>query len=123
NNVDAIHPGYGFLSENGSFARDVKNAGLIFIGPDASVIEQMGDKIAARKVMKTAGVPIIPGTDKEVKNEEEALKIAAKIGYPIMLKAAAGGGGIGMQVVNSNEELMNAFESNSQRAKSFFGND
>ncbi len=121
-NVDAIHPGYGFLSENGGFARQCEENGIIFIGPSAEVMEQMGDKIAARNMMKRAGVPIIPGTDEAIDNVDEAIKLANEIGYPIMLKAAAGGGGIGMQVVRSDDELQRTFESNSKRAEQFFGN-
>lgn len=121
-NVDAIHPGYGFLSENSDFANLCEENDIIFIGPSAKVMEQMGDKIAARNVMKEAGVPVIPGTDEAITNTEEAIKIANEIGYPIMLKASAGGGGIGMQIVRSDEELRAAFESNSKRAEQFFGN-
>ncbi len=98
--ADAIHPGYGFLSENSQFANKCQGAGLVFIGPSSRVMEQMGNKIAARKAMKNAGVPIVPGTDEAVANVEEAKEIAESIGYPIMLKAASGGGGIGMQVSN-----------------------
>lgn len=121
-NVDAIHPGYGFLSENSEFANLCEENGIIFIGPAAKVMEQMGDKIKARKIMNNAGVPVIPGTNEAIENVDEAIQIAQKIGYPIMLKAAAGGGGIGMQIVRSDEELVNAFESNSKRAEQFFGN-
>ncbi len=120
-NVDAIHPGYGFLSESGVFAKACEQAHLIFIGPNSHVMEKMGSKIAARKAMKKANVPIIPGTDDALLNVEEARQRANEIGYPIMLKASAGGGGIGMQVVNSEEELTNAFLNNSKRAQSFFG--
>lgn len=121
-NADAIHPGYGFLSENSNFVKLCEENELIFIGPKGVVMEQMGDKIAARNLMKKAGVPVIPGTDGAVANTEEAIKIAQDIGYPIMIKASAGGGGIGMQVVRSDEELEAAFESNSKRAEQFFGN-
>jgi acetyl-CoA carboxylase, biotin carboxylase subunit len=119
--VDAIHPGYGFLSENDSFAETCTKEGLIFIGPSSKVIKLMGNKIEARKIMKKAGIPVVPGTEEAVKSSEEAIMIAEKIGYPIMLKASAGGGGIGMQVVKSNEELIKAFEGNSKRALAFFG--
>lgn len=119
--TDAIHPGYGFLSENEHFAKTCSTEGIIFIGPTSNVIKQMGSKIAARKLMKQAGVPIIPGTDGVVSTPQDALEIAKQIGYPIMLKASAGGGGIGMQVVQSDEALVKAFESNSKRALSFFG--
>jgi acetyl-CoA carboxylase, biotin carboxylase subunit len=119
--VDAIHPGYGFLSENDSFAETCTKEGLIFIGPSSKVIKLMGNKIEARKIMKKAGIPVVPGTEEAVKSSEEAVMIAEKIGYPFMLKASAGGGGIGMQVVKSNEELIKAFEGNSKRALAFFG--
>lgn len=119
--VDAIHPGYGFLSENGEFANKCEQAGIQFIGPSAEVMEKMGSKIAARQAMENAGVPVVPGTDGAVVSSDEAIEIAGDIGYPIMLKASAGGGGIGMQVVNSDDELIKAFESNSKRAQSFFG--
>lgn len=120
-NVDAIHPGYGFLSESGQFVEKCDAAGITFIGPKSDVMEQMGSKITARNAMKAAGVPVVPGTDGAVASVEDAIVIAKDIGYPIMLKASAGGGGIGMQVVNSDEELSKAFESNSKRALTFFG--
>lgn len=120
-NVDAIHPGYGFLSENGDFVEACEAANLIFIGPKSNIMRQMGSKIEARKAMEEAGVPIIPGTRESVDTSEEAIDIAKKIGYPIMLKASAGGGGIGMQIVNSEKELKEAFQSNAKRAESFFG--
>ncbi|MGM8213687.1 acetyl-CoA carboxylase biotin carboxylase subunit [Virgibacillus sp. W0430] len=120
--VDAIHPGYGFLSENADFARKCESEGILFIGPNSDVIEKMGDKVAARKTMSNAGIPIIPGTKQAVETSEEAIAAAQTIGYPVMLKAAAGGGGIGMQVVDSDEALKKAFNSNSERAKNFFGN-
>ncbi|MFD4819882.1 acetyl-CoA carboxylase biotin carboxylase subunit [Peribacillus butanolivorans] len=119
--ADAIHPGYGFLSENNIFAESCKKEGLIFIGPSSKVIKSMGNKIEARKIMKETGIPVVPGTADAVSSIEEAVNIAEQIGYPIMLKASAGGGGIGMQVVNSNEELTKAFEGNSKRALLFFG--
>ena len=120
-NVDAIHPGYGFLSENGDFVKACEAANLIFIGPKSNIMRQMGSKIEARKTMEKAGVPIIPGTRESVDTSEEAIDIAKKIGYPIMLKASAGGGGIGMQIVNSEKELKESFQSNTKRAESFFG--
>lgn len=120
-NVDAIHPGYGFLSESGQFSDKCKQNDIVFIGPSKTVMEKMGSKIEARKAMQEAGVPVVPGTDGAVASADEAIEIAKDIGYPIMLKASAGGGGIGMQVVHSDEELMKAFESNSKRAKTFFG--
>ncbi|QAS50883.1 acetyl-CoA carboxylase biotin carboxylase subunit [Halobacillus litoralis] len=119
--AEAIHPGYGLLSENAEFARQTEAAGLTFIGPDADVISKMGDKIAARAEMKKAGVPIIPGTEDAVATAEDAKQLAVDFGYPVMLKAAAGGGGIGMQAVYNDEELEKAFEGNSKRAQAFFG--
>lgn len=120
-NAEAIHPGYGLLSENADFARRCTEAGLIFIGPGADVIASMGSKLEARKTMKAAGVPIVEGVESPVKDAAEAIEIASRIGYPIMLKASAGGGGIGMQLVENAEELAKAFEGNQKRAQSFFG--
>ncbi|MGY0691677.1 acetyl-CoA carboxylase biotin carboxylase subunit [Virgibacillus sp. FSP13] len=120
-NADAIHPGYGFLSENASFATRCQDAGLTFIGPSGNIMEKMGSKIEARDTMQKAGVPVVPGTDGAAASVDDALEIANKIGYPIMLKASAGGGGIGMQVVESDDELTKAFASNSKRAENFFG--
>ncbi|MFD1848901.1 acetyl-CoA carboxylase biotin carboxylase subunit [Oceanobacillus bengalensis] len=120
--ADAIHPGYGFLSENDTFASLCRDEGFIFIGPKSNVIQKMGDKIEARKAMKAAGVPVVPGTEDAAQTAEEAVQLAGELGYPVMLKASAGGGGIGMQVVHSEEELVKAFENNSKRALSFFGN-
>lgn len=120
--VDAVHPGYGFLSENSEFVEKCEQDGIRFIGPNSKVMEQMGDKIAARKLMEKAGVPVIPGTEGAVSDADRAVEEAKKIGYPIMLKASAGGGGIGMQIVHTDEELIKAFDSNSKRAEQFFGN-
>ncbi|MFC2946914.1 acetyl-CoA carboxylase biotin carboxylase subunit [Virgibacillus sediminis] len=119
--ADAIHPGYGFLSENASFAERCRDENIIFIGPSPDIIRQMGDKTAARKAMRDAGVPVVPGSVGIVGSAEEAMSSAGKIGYPIMLKASAGGGGIGMQEVHDEKELMKAYASNSKRAKTFFG--
>lgn len=119
--AEAVHPGYGLLSENASFAEACEQAGLTFIGPSAAVIASMGSKLQARKTMKAAGVPIVEGVETAVKDAEEALQIAASIGYPVMLKASAGGGGIGMQLVESEKDLTQAFEGNQKRAASFFG--
>lgn len=121
--VDAIHPGYGLLSENASFATACKDVGIRFIGPSPDVIAQMGDKITARKVMSDAGVPVVPGYQGEIKNLEEAKVIAKEIGYPVMLKASSGGGGIGMQACLNEEELEKAFPAAKGRAKAYFGND
>ncbi|WP_342442366.1 acetyl-CoA carboxylase biotin carboxylase subunit [Lysinibacillus sp. FSL K6-0075] len=119
--AEAVHPGYGLLSENANFAKRCTEAGLVFIGPSADVIASMGSKLEARKTMKAAGVPIVEGVEAPVKDVEEATDIAERLGYPIMLKASAGGGGIGMQLVENAEELAKAFEGNQKRAQSFFG--
>ncbi|MBD8027774.1 acetyl-CoA carboxylase biotin carboxylase subunit [Ureibacillus sp. Re31] len=119
--ADAIHPGYGLLSENAQFAKRCEEEGIRFIGPNAEVIASIGSKLEARKTMQKAGVPIIEGIDVPLENIEEAKEIANKIGFPIMLKASAGGGGIGMQRIDREEELEKAFEGNKKRAESFFG--
>ncbi len=103
--ADALHPGYGFLAENAQFAEMCIASGIVFIGPSPETIRKMGDKALARRTMAEAGVPILPGSEEVVKSEEEALKIADKIGYPVILKAAAGGGGKGMRIVRNAEEL------------------
>lgn len=121
-NADAIHPGYGLLSESAEFAKRCQEEGITFVGPDPDIIALMGSKIAARKAMEKAGFPIIPGTDKAVESEDEAIKAAQEIGFPLMLKASAGGGGIGMQLVADEEQLRKAFAGNQKRAQSFFGN-
>lgn len=120
--VEAIHPGYGFLSENADFARSCEEAGLIFIGPKPEIIQQMGNKVEARKKMEQAGLPLVPGFSRPLIDSAEAAAVADKIGYPVMLKAAAGGGGIGMQAVANEDELTKAFEGNQKRAQLFFGN-
>ena len=120
-NVEAIHPGYGLLSENTEFAKKCTENKIVFIGPSPATISQMGSKIEARKLMSQAGVPIVPGTDAPLADVEEAVREAKNIGYPIMLKASAGGGGIGMQRVDDEEALRKAFEGNQKRAKDFFG--
>ncbi|MHB1683559.1 MAG: acetyl-CoA carboxylase biotin carboxylase subunit [Bacilli bacterium] len=117
----AIHPGYGFLSENAGFAKRCREAELLFVGPDSSVIEAMGSKIHARRRMKEAGVPIVPGYDGPLESVDEAVRFAAEIGYPLMLKASAGGGGIGMQLVSSEVELRKVYDSTMQKAVNFFG--
>ncbi|WJE17587.1 acetyl-CoA carboxylase biotin carboxylase subunit [Halobacillus sp. ACCC02827] len=119
--AQAVHPGYGLLSEHAGFARKVEEEGMTFIGPPSKVIAKMGDKVEARAEMKSAGVPIIPGTDGSVDSVEDAKRIADEFGYPVMLKAAAGGGGIGMQAVHNEQELEKAFAGNSKRAETFFG--
>lgn len=118
--ADAVHPGYGFLSENAEFAELMEKNQIIFVGPPADAIRQMGDKIQAKKIAQEAGVNVIPGYIGAIKNEKDALKIASKIGYPIMLKAAAGGGGKGIRVVRSKEEMQQAFSSTTNEAKNNF---
>jgi acetyl-CoA carboxylase, biotin carboxylase subunit len=120
--AEAIHPGYGLLSENASFADQCEKAGIIFIGPSPLVIEKMGSKIEARKAMERAGVPIVSGTNFVLENEEAAIKAAREIGFPVMLKASAGGGGIGMQIARNEMDLKKAFAGNQKRAIDFFGN-
>ena len=119
---EAIHPGFGFLSENSKFATMCEEVGIKFIGPSGSVMDMMGDKINARAQMIKAGVPVIPGSDGEVHSAEEALSVADRIGYPVMLKASAGGGGKGIRKVERAEDLVPAFESASTEAKAAFGN-
>lgn len=119
--ADAIHPGYGFLSENPAFAQRCEEEGIVFIGPPSSMIALMGDKIAAREAMKNAGIPIIPGTTTALNNEKEAIQEAERIGYPLMVKAAAGGGGVGMEIVQTDEQLLKAIDTNQKRAESLFG--
>ncbi|MFM1629926.1 acetyl-CoA carboxylase biotin carboxylase subunit [Streptococcus mutans] len=120
--AEAIHPGFGFLSENSKFATMCEEMRIKFIGPSASVMDKMGDKINARSEMIKAKVPVIPGSDGEVFTAQEALEIAQDIGYPVMLKASAGGGGKGIRKVDKKEDLTAAFESASQEALSAFGN-
>ena len=120
--ADAVHPGYGLLSENADFARACVDAGLIFIGPTPEAIAQMGSKVAARAVVEAAGAPIVPGSKGALASAVEAVSFAKEIGFPVMLKASFGGGGIGMQVVETAEELEKAFVSNQNRAKAYFGN-
>jgi acetyl-CoA carboxylase biotin carboxylase subunit len=119
--ADAIHPGYGFLSENPRFAHACAEAGIKFIGPTAAAMEMMGSKTRARQHMERAGVPFVPGTSRGVESVEEAARVAEKIGYPIMLKAAAGGGGKGMRLVHTREELRSALESARSEAQRAFG--
>ncbi len=119
--AEAIHPGYGFLSENWRFAKACEEAGLVFIGPPWRVIQQMGDKVGARRLMASAGVPIVPGSDGPVDSVEGARGLAARIGYPIIIKAAAGGGGIGMVKVSGDDALGTAFASAQRRAVAAFG--
>ena len=118
---DAIHPCYGFLSENSKFARRCEEEGITFIGPSAYVIEKLGSKIESRKIAKGANIPTVPGTEDAVHDVEEAIAIGRKIGYPALIKASAGGGGIGMRIVNSESEFKEALESTMRMAGSAFG--
>jgi acetyl-CoA carboxylase biotin carboxylase subunit len=120
--ADAIHPGYGFLSENAEFAEICANCGLTFIGPTPENMRLMGDKISARQTVIAVGVPILPGTKEGVHSAEEAKKVAAEIGYPVIIKATAGGGGRGMKVVHSPASLPNAFAAARTEAQAGFGN-
>ena len=119
--AQAIHPGYGFLSENWRFAQACEAAGLVFIGPSWPVIQQMGDKIGARRIMAAAGVPVVPGSDGPVDSVDAAREVAGRTGYPVMLKASAGGGGIGMVKVSDEAALPSAFASAQRRAQAAFG--
>ncbi len=118
---DAIHPGYGFLSENAEFARMCEEYGLKFIGPDADVIEKMGVKAAARELMMRSGVPVVPGSESTVCSSDEAALVAEEIGYPVLVKASAGGGGRGMRRVRSSEEMPDMFEQARAEALAAFG--
>ena len=120
---EALHPGYGFLSENSNFADALEKAGIVFIGPSKSAIASMGDKIESKKIAKSAGVNTVPGYIGVIENKEKAIKIADDIGYPVMIKASAGGGGKGMRAVWKEEELQDAWESARQESKAAFGND
>lgn len=120
---DAIHPGYGFLSENEAFAEKVKKDGITFIGPSSGSIEMMGNKLAAKEIAKKLKVPLVPGTEKAIANPKQAADEAKKIGFPVLLKAAAGGGGKGMRVVNKESELASQMERAQSEALSSFGDD
>lgn len=121
--ADAIHPGFGFLSENSEFVRKCQENGITFIGPDADVIDRMGNKSQARKTMMDAGVPVVPGTKEPVYDAEEARKIAAEIGYPVMIKASSGGGGKGMRVAQSDEDFEFQFNMAQRESANAFGDD
>ena len=121
--AEAIHPGYGFLSENAHFAEIVTKHGIKFIGPSADLIKKMGDKIEARKIAKENGLPVIEGSNGDVSSVDEARKISEKIGYPVLIKAAGGGGGKGMKVVNKSQELEELFPLAKLEAKKYFNND
>jgi len=121
--AEAIHPGYGFLAENAAFARAVKEAGLVLIGPPAEAMELMGSKTSARRAAIEAGAPVVPGTTEALSSLEDARETAARLGYPVMLKAAAGGGGKGMRLVHAEAELSSAFETARSEAASAFGDE
>ncbi len=120
--ADAIHPGYGFLAENAEFAHLCQQAGITFIGPSPQTLELLGDKIKARALAKKVGVPVVPGTDGPVGSLEEALQFCRSAGYPVMVKASAGGGGRGLRVVRSDQDLEDAMESGAREAHAAFGN-
>ena len=121
--ADAVHPGYGFLAENAAFAQRLADEGVTFIGPTPESLRLLGDKIAAREAMSKAGIPVARGSDKPVANPEEASEIATEIGFPLIIKAASGGGGIGMQVVGKKEDFQSALRLCQGRAASAFGDD
>jgi acetyl-CoA carboxylase biotin carboxylase subunit len=121
--ADAIHPGFGFLSENSKFAALCKKCNITFIGPSAEVIDKMGNKSEARKTMMEAGVPVVPGTKEPVFTAEDGKKIADDMGYPVMIKASAGGGGKGMRIVDKESEFIHQFETACSEAKNAFGDD
>jgi pyruvate carboxylase len=119
--VDAIHPGYGFLSENPALASACEKAGIIFVGPTPALLKLLGDKTAARRLAASAGVPVLPGTENPVKSPAEAHKVAKEIGYPVIVKAAMGGGGRGMRVVHDDAQLEARLEEAQGEARSAFG--
>ncbi len=119
--ADAVHPGYGFLSENATFAQLLSDEGITFIGPSPESLRLLGDKIAAREAMSKAGIPVAKGTEEPITDNDEALEVASKIGFPLMIKAASGGGGIGMQIVHEESEFESALRLCQGRAKSAFG--
>ncbi|MFW2488494.1 acetyl-CoA carboxylase biotin carboxylase subunit [Clostridium chromiireducens] len=121
--ADAIHPGFGFLSENPKFAKMCKQCNIKFIGPDYETIEKMGNKAKAREIMKESGVPVVPGYEGEIRDENHALEIAKEIGYPIMIKASAGGGGKGIRIAKNDEEFLMGFKTAKSEAKACFGDD
>jgi acetyl-CoA carboxylase biotin carboxylase subunit len=121
--AEAIHPGYGFLAENAHFAEVCESIGIKFIGPTSEQIAALGDKAKAREIMARRGIPVLPGSAGQLRNEQEALEVARKIGFPVIIKASAGGGGRGMRVVNREEDLAQAFQAAQAEAKSTFGHD
>ena len=120
-NANAIHPGYGFLSENSNFARITEEHGFTFIGPSPEHIQIMGDKVQAKAEMKKVNVPVVPGTDGRIENVSSAIEIAEKIGFPVLIKAAAGGGGKGMRVVTHKDNMENSLKTAQNEAKVNFG--
>ena len=122
-NVDGIHPGYGFLSENAVFARKVKEAGITFIGPSPKAMELMGDKLSAKQAVKSYNVPLVPGVDHAITDVNDAIKIAEEIGYPILIKASAGGGGKGMRLVEDSKDFVEQMKLAQNEARSSFGDD
>jgi len=120
--IDAVHPGYGFLSENTNFSKALEDLNVTFIGPHADAIHKMGDKAISKQMAKESGVPVVPGSTGEIESPSEAATIAKEIGYPVLLKAVAGGGGKGMRICNSEEELEKNFEAVRREAQSSFGN-
>src|SRR5690606_23905290 len=121
--AEAVHPGYGFLSENPAFAQALEKAGIVFVGPPAKAIEAMGDKITSKKIAAEAGVSTVPGQMGLIADADEAVKIAKKIGYPVMIKASAGGGGKGMRIAHDDAEAREGFERSKSEAASAFGDD
>jgi acetyl/propionyl-CoA carboxylase alpha subunit len=121
--AEAVHPGYGFLSENAVFARKLKENGIVLIGPSAESMEVMGSKIASKQAVKAFGVPLVPGIDEAIKNPEDALLVAIEVGFPVLVKASAGGGGKGMRVVDRKEDFLSALQMAQNEARSAFGDD
>lgn len=121
--VDGIHPGYGFLSENADFARKVKEAGITFIGPSPEAMDMMGDKLSAKAAAKKFNVPMVPGSEGAIKDLEEAVKVALETGFPLLIKASAGGGGKGMRLVERVEDVEEQMKLAMSEAKSAFGDD
>jgi acetyl-CoA carboxylase biotin carboxylase subunit len=121
--AEAVHPGYGFLSENAVFARKLKENGIVLIGPSAESMEVMGSKIASKQAVKAFGVPLVPGIDEAIKNPDDALLVAIEVGFPVLVKASAGGGGKGMRVVDRKEDFLSALQMAQNEARSSFGDD
>src|SRR5690606_1997282 len=121
-NVDAIHPGYGFLAERADFAQVCRDCKIEFIGPSPEALAKLGDKVACKQAAKAAKVPIFPGSEGAVEEEEEAVEVAAKIGYPVIIKAAAGGGGRGMRICHNEATLRSNLKNAAQEALAAFGN-